>query len=330
MSPANALARTFLLGTAVALLAAWLAPGIGATGGALRSEQIAWYGVVFIFFVQGVQLSTAHFRESLFAWRLHLYIQVASLIAFPLLTFLLLVVAGGAVPPDVRLGFLFLAILPTTISSAAVLVNAAGGDLPSAIFNSALSNILAVFTVPLLCGWMLAAQSPIDIPAGPLLWKVAQLLLLPLVAGQVLRPWLAGFAARHKARLAQVNNLIIFFMVYAAFCDSLGTGAGILDLSTLLWSLGGSLVLLLASTWLAWRCSVRFPRAQRITALLCASQKTLASGVPLAGAIFAAAAGAQLPAPGAFLLPLICYHPLQLLLGSWLAGRLAGGGQSER
>jgi len=58
------------------------------------------------------------------------------------------------------------------------------------------------------------------------------------------------------------------------------------------------------------------PRGDRIAAVFCGSKKTLASGVPMAHLIF----GAN-PAIGLILLPIMIYHPLQLLAGGMLAQR---------
>jgi sodium/bile acid cotransporter 7 len=55
-----------------------------------------------------------------------------------------------------------------------------------------------------------------------------------------------------------------------------------------------------------------------IAAEFCAVQKTLASGVPLAGVIFAGD-----PRTGLILLPLLIYHPLQLTVHGAMAARLA-------
>jgi sodium/bile acid cotransporter 7 len=52
--------------------------------------------------------------------------------------------------------------------------------------------------------------------------------------------------------------------------------------------------------------------------MFCGSKKTLASGVPLARLIF----GAH-PGLGMMLLPIMIYHPLQLLVCGVLAGRWA-------
>jgi len=52
--------------------------------------------------------------------------------------------------------------------------------------------------------------------------------------------------------------------------------------------------------------------------MFCGSQKTLAAGIPMAQLIFAGH-----PAMGLILLPIMIYHPLQLILCSGLASRWA-------
>jgi sodium/bile acid cotransporter 7 len=52
--------------------------------------------------------------------------------------------------------------------------------------------------------------------------------------------------------------------------------------------------------------------------IISGSQKSLATGVPLANVIF----GAH-PGLGVILLPVMIYHPIQLFVCGWLAGRHA-------
>ena len=56
-----------------------------------------------------------------------------------------------------------------------------------------------------------------------------------------------------------------------------------------------------------------FDRADEVALLFCGSQKSLVSGVPIANAL---ASGA---AVGPLLLPIMLYHPMQLLVCTWVA-----------
>jgi sodium/bile acid cotransporter 7 len=143
-------------------------------------------------------------------------------------------------------------------------------------------------------------------------------LVLPLLIGQAVRPLWGKWAAAHKARINVVDRLTILLLVYTSFCDSVkggvwGSGPAALAISAIV-----SLSLLgvaLALTWLAGR-AFGFDREDRIAALFCGSKKTLASGVPMARVIFGATPGLAL-----ILLPIMLYHPIQLVVGGWLAAR---------
>ena len=61
---------------------------------------------------------------------------------------------------------------------------------------------------------------------------------------------------------------------------------------------------------------LKFNREDRIAAVLCGSKKTLASGVPMAHLIFGTT-----PSLSLILLPIMIYHPLQLIICGVIAGR---------
>lgn len=49
-------------------------------------------------------------------------------------------------------GRLFLATLPSTVSSSVVMVSIAGGNMAAAIFNASVSSLIGVFVTPLWMG----------------------------------------------------------------------------------------------------------------------------------------------------------------------------------
>jgi len=74
--------------------------------------------------------------------------------------------------------------------------------------------------------------------------------------------------------------------------------------------------LVLAATWGLGR-AMGLPRADAITLLFCGSKKSLASGVPMAGVLFAPAQ------VGVVILPLMLFHQIQLMACAVIARRLA-------
>ena len=318
--------NSFFIGLVAVVCLAWAIPEYGIKGGSLKSELTTRIAVIVIFFLQGLNLPSEKLTEGLLEWRLHLFVQSFNFILIPILVLCLDFFFGGFLHPDLRLGFLFLAILPTTISTATIFSVQAGGNLTGAIINTSLSNTLGVFIVPAWTAWHLSNISGLSVPVLPLLIKIAMLLLLPLAMGQLLRPYFKRRIIQHKGSIYGLNTLLILYILYATFCDTLSRGVGADQGAVfVLTSFGISLLLLCMVTALVWAGirMMKFNRSSSRTALFCASQKTLGAGIPMAQTIFAGLGTAAIPELGIVLLPLIGYHLLQLLLGSFLVGYLA-------
>ena len=305
------------MGAAVAL--AWLLPGPGAKGGSLHPELIAKLGVSLIFFLHGLALSFAALSAGTRNWRLHLLVQLCTFGLFPLLGAAIVWSSGSALNPDLRTGLFFLCALPSTVSSSVALTATARGNVPGAVFNATLSSLLGVVVTPLWLAVVLGAAGH-SLPIGNVVLELLLCLVLPLLVGQALRPLFGAFAARHKARIGVLDRVTILLLVYTSFCDSVKAGVWSSGAAPLLISALISAALLGAAMAFITAVSrgLGFSLPDRIAALFCGSKKTLASGVPMARLIF----GAH-PGLGMILLPIMIYHPLQLVVGGWLAGRFA-------
>jgi sodium/bile acid cotransporter 7 len=119
--------------------------------------------------------------------------------------------------------------------------------------------------------------------------KIVVQLLLPFLAGQLLRPWI-GASSTATSRAAIVDQGSILLVVYTAFSESVNEGLwhklslALAGLRAVLRAAGAALGLAdLASRRLG------FSREDEITIVFCGSKKSLASGVPMAKVLFAPA-----------------------------------------
>jgi solute carrier family 10 (sodium/bile acid cotransporter), member 7 len=310
----------FVAALPLAVALAWVLPEAGATGGWLRTEITTKIGVAVIFLFQGMTLAADALHAGARQWRLHVIVQGFTFAGFPLLGIALDEALGRWVSADLRLGFLFLCVLPSTISSSVVMTAMAGGNTAGAIFNAVASSLIGVFLTPLWIAWLMKSTGQ-SIALGPVVLEIVLLLLVPFFAGQVLRRWVWSWADFRKRRLGNASSGIILFIVFAAFSNSV---------QSRVWSEHGSSLVLaaLVGTIIVFGLALvlvgllakagRLTEGDRIAALFCAAQKTLASGVPMAKIIF----GAH-PALGVILLPTMLYHPLQLLVHGLMASRFA-------
>lgn len=310
----------FLVGMCAAVFFAWLWPAPGAHGGALHPELLNKLGVALIFFLHGLTLSSEALKAGTLRWPLHLVVQASTFILFPLLGLGMLALLAGRLEPALGTGLFFLCALPSTVSSSVALTAMARGNVPAALFNATLSSLLGVFVTPL---WLAAisGSGAHGLPLGQVILDLLKWLVLPLAVGQLLRPKLGQFAGRHKPQIQRVDRATILLLIYTSFCDSFqagiwqGQGLWALLSSALLCALLLAIVMLCTTLFARW---LRLPMPERIVAVFCGSKKTLASGVPMARLMFGHDPGLSL-----ILLPLMIYHPLQLVVCGWFASAWA-------
>lgn len=308
----------FLLGMVVATLLAWAFPGPGAAGGWMHPELLTKAGVALIFFLHGLALSFAALRAGALNWRLHAVVQGCTFLLFPLIGLALNAMLEGRIAFDLALGLFFLCALPSTVSSSVAMTAAARGNVAGAVFNATLSSLIGIVLTPLWVAWVMKTSGEAE-PLLPVILDLVKWLVLPLVVGQLLRPWLGAWAQRNKARIGLVDRLTILLLVYTSFCDSFKAGVwsghatGQILLIVVVSAVLFALVMVLTSVTAR---ALGFSREDRIAAMFCGSKKTLASGVPMAKLIF----GAH-PGMGLILLPIMVYHPLQLIVCGVLAQR---------
>lgn len=308
----------FLVGMAAAVLLAWGWPEPGANGGWLQPKVLTKVGVALIFFLHGIQLPFEALRAGTMRWPVHGVVQASTFLLFPMLGLALIALPG--IDVDLRLGLFFLCALPSTVSSSVALTATARGNVPVAVFNATFSNLAGVLFTPLLVGLVMKA-SGLHLPFGEVFLDLVSWLVLPLFVGQLLRPWWGGMIQRHKRWVTKVDRTVILLLVYTSFCESVKQGiwtsygwenVAMLTLVSLI-----LFVIVVVVTWAVSR-AMKFSRDEEIVVMFCGSQKTLAAGIPMAQLIFAGHSGM-----GLILLPIMIYHPLQLILCSGMASRWA-------
>ena len=305
----------FLPAMCVALVAAWKWPGAGAADGPIHAGFLTQLSIAAIFLVQGLSLQGEHLRHGLSVIRVHLLTQATIFLIFPILTIGLLHFFPGSLPTGCRTGIIFLAVLPTTISTAVVYTDKAGGNPATALFNVTLANFLGILIVPIA---MTTLQEGATLEASAFIKTILLLLVLPFTMGQILRARGMNWMDRHKDLARNLCQGFILFILWAAFCNSFagnifqGQEPGFLiSLCVHL------LVLLLAMRILIPAISnvLKIARQDRPAFFFCGSEKPLAAGLPMGTALF----GAENPQLGMILLPVLAYHPMQLLLDGILA-----------
>ena len=224
----------------------------------------------------------------------------------------------GALAPEILLGILFLAVLPSTVQSSIAFTSIAGGNVPAAICAASVSNIIGVALTPGLVALLLhTGDGGVRFDAVA---KIGTQILLPFIAGQIVRPWVGAFVQRHKTLTMVVDRGSILLIVYSAF--SAGTVSGLwraIPVSSLITLYVVVLVFLAITMFVMVGMGrvTKLPKPDRSVLFYCGSTKSLASGLPIATALFAP------ETVGAIVLPVMMYHMSQLLVCAFISQKAA-------
>lgn len=319
MARSRLLPDNFTLALVATVTLASLLPASGAVGAFFEKATV---GVVaLLFFMHGAKLSREAVIAGIGHWRLHLLVVASTFMLFPVLGLVLRPVLQPLVTPELYTGVLFLCVLPATVQSAIAFTVVARGNMAAAICSASASTLLGIVITPLLVGVVLPqASGTVQQDVLGSIGRIMLQLMLPFVAGHLLRPWIGGFIGRHAAALKYVDQGSVLLVVYTAFSAAVVGGlwrelplpalAGLLVVCAVILGLA-----LTATTWLARRLG--FSKEDEITIVFCGSKKSLVSGVPMAKVLFPSEAA------GAIVLPLMVFHQMQLMVCAVLAQRYA-------
>jgi sodium/bile acid cotransporter 7 len=278
--------------------------------------------IALLFFLHGARLSREAVLAGAVHWRLHLLIMACTFVLFPLLGLALAALLPNLLAPPLWVGVLFVCALPSTVQSSIAFTSIGQGNVPAAVCAATASNLLGIFLTPLLVGAMLSVHGA-GISFGEI-WKIFVQLLVPFVAGHLLRPWIGEWVKRQRAILSVTDRGSILLVVYTAFSEAVVQGiwrilppSGLLLLVVVNGILLG--LVLLITTYGAR--ALGFARRDEVAIVFCGSKKTLASGIPMANVLFAG------PEVGLTVLPLMIFHQMQLMVCAWLARRYAARGE---
>uniref|UniRef100_A0A3Q3LLP4 Sodium/bile acid cotransporter n=1 Tax=Mastacembelus armatus TaxID=205130 RepID=A0A3Q3LLP4_9TELE len=279
----------FIIGIVLVIVSAKLQPSVGVKGGPLKPEiTIAYAAVSLIFFNSGLSLRTEELTSALLHVRLHLFVQSFTLIFFPLAVWLLLrVLALTAIDHWLLQGLQTVSCMPPPVSSAVILTKAVGGNEAAAIFNSAFGSFL------------LGSSS--SVPFSSIFSQLFMTVVVPLIVGQVCRGFLRECLERRKPPFGTISSVVLLMIIYTTFCDTFSNPHIELDPTSLL------MVVLIS------QLGSRFSPADTVAIMFCSTHKSLTLGIPMLKIVFEGYEHLSLIS-----VPLLIYHPAQILLGSLL------------
>ena len=279
------------------------------------------WGIVIIFLLYGLKLNIREVINDIKNWKLHLLVQLATFVLFPLLVIAFYPLAKDTTFYLLWFSIYFLACLPSTVSSSVVMVSIAKGNVPSAIFNASISGLIGIFATPMLMHPFMDNSSNATVDQASIIQQLLLKVLLPIILGLLLNPLCRKFITRYGKLIGKFDRLIILLIVYESFSTAFVNQVfSSVPAVTFLIIAGASVGLFfIVYHVLGWAAKrLGFNREDTITTTFCGSKKSLVHG-----SLFMMVLGIPDDNKVMFLLPIMLYHSFQLFYVSWLANKLS-------
>lgn len=306
----------FILSIIIVVLAAYLFPQLGGHSSPVPLDKIGSIGVSLIFFFYGLKLSPEKIKTGLKNWRLHLLVQVCTFLVFPIIILCFYPLIHSEYDKNIWLAFLFLAALPSTVSSSVVMVSMAKGNIPAAIFNASISGLIGIVVTPLWLGLFLN-NTAASYDLGEIYSKLIIEVVVPVILGLLLHRYWGNLAQKYNSQLTLFDKSIILLIIYKSFCssfeDNVFSGIDTFDFILIAVAVFGLFYVVYFLTGFVSN-KLGFSIEDKITAQFCGTKKSLVHGTVFAKILF--------PNPstmGIILLPIMLFHAFQIFIISFIA-----------
>jgi len=310
----------FVLSIITVVLIAYLFPQLGGKSSPVPLDKIGSIGVSLIFFFYGLKLSPEKIKSGLKNWKLHLLVQVCTFLVFPVIILCFYPLIHSEYDKNIWLAFLFLASLPSTVSSSVVMVSMAKGNIPAAIFNASISGLIGIVVTPLWLGLFLN-NTAASYDLGDIYIKLIVEVVVPVILGLLLHRYWGNLAQKYNSYLTLFDKSIILLIIYKSFANSFEDNvfSGIDTFDFVIISVAVFSLFYLVYFLTGFLSSkLGFSVEDKITAQFCGTKKSLVHGTVFAKILF--------PNPsvmGIILLPIMLFHAFQIFIISFIATQAA-------
>ncbi|OYX85100.1 MAG: hypothetical protein B7Y83_05995 [Flavobacteriales bacterium 32-34-25] len=306
----------FVLSIIVIVLFAYLFPELGGKSSPVPLDKIGSIGVSLIFFFYGLKLSPEKIKSGLKNWKLHLLVQSCTFLVFPVIILCFYPLIHSEYDKNIWLAFLFLAALPSTVSSSVVMVSMAKGNIPAAIFNASISGLIGIVVTPLWLGLFLN-NTAASYDLGEIYSKLIIEVVVPVILGLLLHRYWGNLAQKHNSYLTLFDKSIILLIIYKSFASSFEenvfSGIDSFDFMIIATAVFSLFYLVYFLTGFISN-KLGFNTEDKITAQFCGTKKSLVHGTVFAKILFP-----NPSAMGIVLLPIMLFHAFQIFIISFIA-----------
>ncbi|XP_010077775.1 PREDICTED: sodium/bile acid cotransporter 7-like [Pterocles gutturalis] len=182
--------------------------------------------------------------------------------------------------------------------------------------QAAMSSTLAQWVI---CDFSDSRQlgSSSSVPFTSIFSQLFMTVVVPLIIGQIVRRYIKDWLERKKPPFGAISSCVLLMIIYTTFCDTFANPNIDLDKFSLIIVVLIIFSIQMSFMFLTFLFSTRnnsgFTPADTVAIIFCSTHKSLTLGIPMLKIVFAGYEHLSLIS-----VPLLIYHPAQILLGSLL------------
>jgi len=316
----------FLLKAILAIIVAKAYPPLGAQ--LLYPEITAqWMAVMFIFCMAGILIKTSELSKAVTRCGFNSFVLLFNFIGVSAIVYSAtrLLIKWNLLNDGMADGMIVCSCMPMSVSMVIVFTRTAMGETANATLVAPASSLISVFLSPLLILFYIGTKTKIDLPS--VIVKLLLRVLLPMIIGQLLRLFVkpvVTFVEDNITTFKRSQEYALIYIVYSVFCKTFQQtieGAEFMDIVSMAVFQFTLLVICTIIAWICLKILFRDSPRLRVMGIFGCVQKSAAVGIPLIGAIYEH----DPKLAGLYTLPLLIWHPSQMILGSALVPHLAEG-----
>jgi solute carrier family 10 (sodium/bile acid cotransporter), member 7 len=299
----------FFVGVGFVICIAFQAPFVGRF---IEENYILKITVFLVFVIIGLELDTKNITEEIKKIKNVPIVLFSSFVMFPVVAYFLAYYAFPSAP-GLLVGASILATAPVTPASGTVLTRLAKGNVSLSLFICILTNIVAIFTIPLSLSLMLQSGIRVELPILDMLVKLFILILIPILLGQILKYPFPNIAKKYKKAFSIFTQCIVLLMILTAISSSTDriSAFGVKIIYIAIFILFLHVLIVMLNYYISH--FIGYDEASRRALVLHSSQKTLTVSFVVWDNFFSTAY------PMALILP-ITYYIIQNIVGTFIAG----------
>lgn len=309
----------FLAGIMGAIFFAEIYPELGAKEGPLNPEITVKYGAIsLIFLVSGLSIKLEELLVAVTNVKIHIFIQFFSQVFTPIfvkvLTLFLWMIG---VNEWILKGLITVGCMPPPVSSAVILTRTVGGNEAAAVFNSVLGSLIGIILTPFTLLFFLRTTTLV--PVFSTIFQLALTVVAPLAIGQ-----LVCFGTDFEASsypIGILGQIALLFIIFITFCQAFLNQDMQMNAHDILTTVLLVVLILMFLTWLVFWISSKMMQSfcpeDVIAIIFCCTHKSLTLGIPMLRILYGGYAHLS-----TISLPLLVYHPTQIIMGGLLVAYL--------